>query len=419
MPSGGGGFGGGGGGGGGFSGGGYHGSSGSGGGGGGPGTIIIASVTTIIVVMIVLMVRFTSNVNLSEDTFYSPGDTRLIELNTLFCRKITLSESSFFTDADLFLLTNEEIPSITDRNNFTITGEYVIGNNEFQFWQYHLYRNSNITISACIPSTQSGTSRVQGVSLFVVKGNGNYESWKVDGSSSHAYYHSVVDRVCNHTNSSDAGLNTITNITINDEDEWYVAFAIFDADLGNVSVELFFERFQYTTESLANISETCSTSSDGDCSLDVGFRSDRKYGLIVTTIPDIDDIDWEENVDVDWSCSRNHGGYFLVIGVPIFGLIIIIVLIICGIICGFCVYDSLDNIKSCCRRLTPSGNTRRPVLPVAMTSFTADPSVKESSDEPNDVPEEVLRMQAGEDGPSPYTTDSSNPPPYDAKHNYF
>lgn len=414
MPSGGGGFGGGGGGGGGgFGGGHYHGGSGSGGG-GGPGTIIIAVVVTFIVIMIVLMVRFTSNVNLSEDTFYSPGDTRLIELNTLFCKKITLSESSFFTDANLFLLTNEEIPSITDRNNFTITGEFVIGNNEFQFWQYHLYRNSNVTISACIPSTQ-GTSTTQGVSLFVIKGNDNYASWKVDGSSSHAYYHSVVDRVCNRTNSDAVGLYNVTNVTINEEDEWYVAFASFDVGLGNVSVELFFERFQYSTESLASISETCSTSSDGDCSLDVGFRSDRKYGLIVTSIPDIDDIDWGENVDVDWSCSRNHGGYFLVTGVPIFGLMIIIALVIGGIIIGFCVYDNLDKIKSCCRRSTPSANTRRPVPLV----FAAAVPFKQSSGEPNDVPEEVLRMQAGEDGPPTYTTNSSNPPPYDAKHNYF
>ena len=67
------------------------------------------------------MVRYTANMNTSSDTYYSPGDSRLIELNTIFCDRIKLSESSPRTDAELNLLTKNEIPPITDRSNLRLT----------------------------------------------------------------------------------------------------------------------------------------------------------------------------------------------------------------------------------------------------------------------------------------------------------
>ena len=356
---------------------------------------------TLVIIMISLMVRYTQNVNESDETYYSPGDTRLIELNTLFCRKITLSESSTFTNADLFLLTKEEIPSITDQNNFTISQGFALQSQEFQFWQYHLYRNSNVSISACIIEGS-------GVTLYVIKGNNNYNSWTSDGSSSYSEQNIFISQLC--TGITRGG----TTININEEDEWYFVFANTGTGLDQVSVSLNFERFQYTTDSLTGVDQTCSTASDGDCSLDVKFRSERKYALIVTSIPNQGTIDWGENVDVEWDCARNHGGYFLVIGVPIFGLIFLIaigvgvvLLVLCGLKYKHRIrFPRIPTVHFPRLRTSPQDTHE-----ISMSSNTNDPE----SGSTDDVPEEVLKMQqsgASTDPRPPPPPYENAPPPY-------
>ncbi len=335
----------------------------------------------MVVVFIVLVVTISSSVSRgagSGDTFYSPGDTRLIEVNTLFCKRVALSETSAFTDADLYLLTKEEVPPITDRNNFTIATDVTINSQEYQFWQYHLYRNSNITVSACITQGSS-------VSLFIIKGNNNYNNWLSDGSSSYAYLYKFISQNCG----SGTGGSTSTTVNVRDEDEWYVVLANTGSGMDQVSVELSFERFQYSTKSLSGISQQCSTSSNGDCSVDVDFRSDRKYGLIVTSIPQ-SNVDWGENVDVEWDCSRNDLGYFLAIGVPILSLMLIALIVIGIGVLIFCFMKHKPNISSWGRLSSP---------PLATTT----PAVVTKNEE--DVPEEVLKMQQSE-------TRTEPPPPY-------
>ena len=340
-----------------------------------------------VVVFVVLVISLSSSVSResagSGDTFYSPGDTRLVELNTLFCKRVTLSEKSALTDADLYLLTEDEVPPITDRNNFTIATDVTINSQEYQFWQYHLYRNSNITVTACITQGSS-------VSLFIFKGNDNYNNWLSDGSSSYAYLYKFISQSCG----SGTGGTTTTTVNVRDEDEWYVVLANTGTGIDQVSIELKFERFQYSTKSLSGISQQCSTSSNGDCSVDVDFRSNRKYGLIVTSIPQTN-VDWGENVDIEWDCSRNDLGYFLAIGVPILSLLLI-ALIGVGIgVLIFCFMKHKPNISSWGRLSSP-------------------PSATTTTKNENDVPEEVLKMQQSEtrtEPPPPYGT-YPDPPPY-------
>ena len=372
MPSGGGSFGGGGGGGGGGFSGGHYGSGGSSDGRGGCVFFPASILTAIIVVMIYLMVRYTTNVNTGSDTYYSPGDSRLIELNTLFCDRIKLSESSPRTDAELYLLTKNEIPPITDRNNFTIDSDFTVQRNEYQFWQYHLYPNSNVSISACISAGSS-------VTLYVIKGTDNYNNWLSDGSSSYSEQNVLISEFCNV-----AVARNGTALNINQEAEWYFAFANRNERFSSVvSAQLNFERFQYTTEMLSEVNDKCSTIGDGGCNLDVEFRSSRKYALIVTSIPEYPDVDWGENVDVEWKCDRNHGGYFLVIGVPIFGLVFLIILVVVLILGAACLYMNKDKINVCwavdkfhrARKSSPSHDQ----LEVPPTSSYTSSIIKETS----------------------------------------
>ena len=405
MPSGGGSFGGGGGGGGGFSGGGFSGGGGyyhsthygnswRGRGSGRRATPLerlfwtcVAVIIVVVVIMIVLMVRYTRNVNNTGDTFYSPGDSRLIELNSLFCKKIRLSETSTSTDAEMYLLTKDEIPPITNRNNFSIVTSFAVQSQEYQFWQYHLYPNSNVSISACILEGS-------GVNLYIIKGNDNYNSWTTDGSSSRAEQNVFISQLCS------GPTRATTSVIIRDEDEWYFVYANTGTGSDQISIEMDFERFQYNTETLGSIDHTCSTASDGDCSLDVGFRSNRKYALIVTSIPQTDSVDWGENVNVDWKCDWNHGGYFLVIGVPIFSLLIIIAISVGAVFLVIWIVANKHKLH------TPS-------LPsVHFSTATSQPVVPTSyhENELNEIPEEVLKQsQLNTEPPPPY---SQAPPPY-------
>ena len=347
-------------------------------------------VICVIIVMIVLMVRFTSNVNTSGDTYYSPGDSRLIELNTLFCDKVKLSESSPRTDAELYLLTKNEIPPITDRNNFTIDSDFTIQRNEYQFWQYHLYPNSNVSISACISAGSS-------VTLYVIKGTDNYNNWLSDGSSTYSRQNVFISQLC--SGSTRGG----TTLNVNREDEWYFAFANRGSQSSVLSAQLTFERFQYTTNTLSQASHTCSTTANGECSLDVKFRSNRKYALIVTSIPE-DTVDWGENVDVNWKCDRNHGGYFLVIGVPIFGLLFLIIFTILVFVGGLFIYLKKEDITKKVRSWRSSDPQ---VLTTSFTSSATDYSRPEPEPEPK-AEEETKEFDPRIEPPPPYEYASSS-----------
>lgn len=360
---------------------------------------LLLGLLIILVIMITLMIHYTKNVNKGGNTYYSPGDSRLIELNTLFCKKITLTETSTLTDAELYLLTADEIPLITDRNNFTIQSDFSIQSNNYQYWQYHLYPNSNVTISACVFSGSSAT-------LYVIKGTSNFNDWTETGSSSNTYQNVFVSQLC----STNDNANLI--LTITSDDEWYFAFANLGSGTTQISAELDLERFQYTTSTLGNVSSRCSATASDDCSLDVKFRSSRKYALIVTSIPEANVVDWSENVDVDWNCARNHGGYFLVIGVPIFGLIFIILLGVGVVLLGlFCIKYKSEITSTFSGRMniisttTSSSNTSSPPAASAMasTSFNNQQTGEE-------IPEEVLKAESvtRTEPPPAYM---NNPPP--------
>ena len=350
----------------------------------------VAVVIVVVVIMIVLMVRFTRNVNTTGDTYYSPGDSRLIDLNSLFCKKIKLSETSSYTDAEMYLLTKDEIPPITNRNNFSIITDFAVQRQEYQYWQYHLYPNSNVSISACILEGS-------GVTLYVIKGNGNFNNWVDDGSSSHTRQNVFVSQQCSESN------RATININIPNEDEWYFVFANTGTGSDQVSIEMYFERFQYTTETLENIGDKCSTASDGDCSLDVGFRSNRKYALIVTSIPE-DNVDWAENVNVDYKCDRNHGGYFLVIGVPIFSLIFIIAISVGVVFLAIWCAANGSRVSAMRERITTTTTTTtRSAVITTSYNDNIDPSGE-------GIPEEVLKeSKLNSEPPPPY---SQAPPPY-------
>lgn len=75
-------------------------------------------------------------------------------------------------------------------------------------------------------------------------------------------------------------------------------------------------------------------------SIDVTYS--RNYALVVTSIPW--SVDWSENVDVELECDRNHGGLFLVFGLPIICCVVLSVVL--GAIC-FREYKKAEDEHAC------------------------------------------------------------------------
>lgn len=247
---------------------------------------------------------------LSAPVLYSPGDTRLVSYDSFFCDSITLRDNSSQTAASIYLIT--ETPPLTDRNNFTIDSTVTLSDGEYYYWNYYLYPNSNFSTEVCIHSPGSDGM------FYMVKGRGN--SYFSSGVPPFAKAKFSINKVC--------PVVQRFSYQICDEDEYY--FAYYKSSQNGVPLQLTltlsFERFEYSTSDLAS-QANCSITSAGECTVTVPYGS--KYrALIVTNTSE--NVDWEENVDVSWSCANRGWAYAVVILLPIATAV---VLIVCFIYC--------------------------------------------------------------------------------------
>ena len=328
----------GGGGGGGFGGGGgYYGGSSSGRGGGGNccTSIISCIIVFVVVFVIVLPITLTRRSGSSVPVFYAPGDSRIVSYSSFFCAGITLIDRSMRTGSSLYLI--RETPPLTDRNEFTIRNSSIsLPDNMYNFWNYYLYPNSNFTTEVCTrPNSADGT-------FYVIRGRGNFQSWTNNPSTDDALGFFSIDIPC-------SGTRHRYSFNARIEDEYY--FVYYNNRGGSrsqsreslrLNVTIFVERFQYSTsgldedESVAN----CSVPSVGECTLTVPYGSDHR-ALIVTDIPD--DVNWEENVDVNWHCVNRGWAVAVVVLVPLLTIAGVIGAVITAIVC----YIKRESIKDC------------------------------------------------------------------------
>lgn len=243
----------------------------------------------------------------SASELYSPGDTRLVSYNSFFCASITLTDNSSQTAASIYLIT--ETPPLTDRNNFTIDSTVTLSDNEYYYWNYFLYPNSNFSTEVCSHSPGSDGM------FYITKGRVNNFASPVAKFS--------INKVCSVVQRF--------SYQIYDEDQYF--FVYYKSSQNGVplqlKVTLSFERFEYSTSDLAS-QANCSITSAGECTVTVPY--DSKYmALIVTNTSE--NVDWEENVDVSWNCANRGWAYAVAIILLLVAPVVLIVCIIIIIIC--------------------------------------------------------------------------------------
>ena len=248
--------------------------------------------------------------------FYSPGDSRLHSFSSFFCESITAVVDSTDTGVSLALVNSP--PLLTDQNNFTIADQRTLRSRRFRFWQYHLYPNSNISISIC-----NTVGRSNQVNAYLVKGNSNANNWGQSPSSVHAELFRSVRGRCPQ--------RRIITYNVKEEDEYYV-FLYNPQSTSSISYSatLQFERFEYALPPDNASVDSCSAPAPGgQCTVDIPYGTGSQLALVVTTIPE--NVNWGENVDVSISCNRRDWAYAIVILLPILVIIAVIVCIVTSI----------------------------------------------------------------------------------------
>ena len=267
-------------------------------------------VTVCIVAPIALIVSSDVLIFSSTDiatNFFSPGDSRLIQFSSFFCEGVDVKVDSAATGATLFLV--DTPPPLSDANNFTIADSRTLGEHKFQFWQYYLYLDSNISVSICIDKKFR-------LDIYIIKGNSNANYWARSPGRKHAKLFQRVTKKCPQQHSF--------SYTVQEEDQYYIIFHnSLSKEMVSYNLELSIQRFEYSIES-DNYSEICYAPSGAQCSVDIPYDTGSQLALVVTSIPL--DVDWEENVDVVTSCRRRHWAYAVVILTTILAFTAIVVL---------------------------------------------------------------------------------------------
>ena len=217
--------------------------------------------------------------------FYSPGDSRLMSFSTQSCKSITIKVNSTATGA--FLVLTNTTPSLTDQNTFNISDQRTLNPRRFRFWQYHLYPNSNISISVC-------SSSYSPVEVYLVKGNSNANKWSSSSSSKYFELFSRVRKRCPQE-------QTITYNVI-EEDEYYVILfnSLKESDV-SYNATLKYERFEYALPAVNTSLNSCFEPSGGQCILDIPYGTGFQQALVLTSVPA--NVDWAENIDINISCT--------------------------------------------------------------------------------------------------------------------
>ena len=240
--------------------------------------------------------------------FYSPRDSRLLSFSSFFCKGIKVETNSTATGATIALVNST--PTLANKNSFRISVRRTLRSEQFHVWQYYLYPNSNISVTAC-------NLRSAPVDVYLVKGNSNANNWGRSPSSDHAELYRSVFFECPQQ-------QTIT-YKVNEEDNYYVFVNSYLRIKTSYSASLQFERFQYSIPpgNASESSHSCFAPSGGKCRVDIPYGTGSQQALVVTTVPE--NVNWDEKVDMNINCDRRIWAYAIIITLPTLATIFIIV----------------------------------------------------------------------------------------------
>lgn len=265
--------------------------------------------TFLFVLVLILPLHYSNDTvrdNEGNNHIYAPTDTAIISFSHPFCDQLTLhsTDSEFFVQVTLYLL--EQTPTLRVDNKATFYREPRLVN-DYEYWRMFLYPGSRVGYSACsIVSTEPP------VTFYLVKGNSNYERWKIDHSSTHIDRKEIV-AAC------EDNYNATFTFEAKSEDNYYFIFDSGDASLESVTGVTFdFERTLYDISNNSTILSECSVILNDSTSCGVSVPHTSKPVALLELVSLVrDPMEWDADIRVGVSCSARVWLY-MVIAISVF-----------------------------------------------------------------------------------------------------
>lgn len=312
--------------------------------------VTLAIAFVIIVIVGVVATRFDNNY--VSPSYLSPGDTRIVGPSSTLCESTTLNNPTSTVSATVYLL--QKKPDLSARNNFTVTDEFTMNYEDYQYKSFYLYPGSTYTLSSCLVSGS--------VKYYIIKGKSNFDSW-VSSPYNSNYNYQLYSNRCGGSNKTDGQ-------TFNSEDEYYfVYYNILYAPV-DVAVTLTFYRTEYMPQT-GGVVDSCTAPPTSSCSVTIPYNSNYWF-LVETTHPS--DGQWDTNINVGTSCNARVWVYVVIVFAPLIGVVVIVA----SIIAVCCCIKRVSGYK----RLPTTTEQSPPSVPSAPKQYDQPPQYVASSAPP-------------------------------------
>ena len=263
--------------------------------------------------------------------YYLPGDTWLVNYSSFWCQGLTMS--SINGSASLYL--DPETPTLSDENSLHHTNVTTTPQRNYWYsFYYHLHPNSSIFVQGCTDVTYDV------VSISIIEGLADAEMFtrKVDIGGCCSVQSVDVTTTC------DLGNNTMSYTTLATEKYFIMIYASTESTTATVSWSI--NRTEYTP---SNASESCSSTDDVPCTLDVPFLSNYTALLVKNMSEDANGLSL---YPVSIHCESRPAA-----------LVIVTIVVFVAAMCAFTVVSCMC-VQCCCRRYFGGKKTgkRAPLL---------------------------------------------------------
>ena len=271
------------------------------------------------------------NISISPNNgHYLPGDTRLVNYSSLWCQGLTMSSN--YGSASLYL--DPETPTLSDENSLHHTNVTTTPQRNYWYsFYYHLHPNSSIFVQGCADYTSH---------IFIIEGQAAADAFaravdNYDGTCC-SVRSLEITTVCGYGN------DAMNYTTLATEKYFIMIYAYTESTTATVSWSI--NRTEYSP---SDTSESCSSSNDVPCTLDVPFQSNYTALLVKNMTEDANGL---YLYPVSIHCESRPAT-----------MIIVTVVVFVAAMCAFTV-ASCVCVRCCCRRYFGGKKTgmRAPLL---------------------------------------------------------
>ena len=246
---------------------------------------------------------------------YTPGDTRLVSVDSSFCSGASVSGTNSVLEATFYALSRP--PALTSWNNFTLNESSVsVPFSGYVNYQFYLHKGSAANVRSCLAG-----SLVSSLRLLIIKGTSNFNSWVKRPSTSRALHSYTISQTC-------PGSDTFDFQSTGDDYYFFVYYNTARSTSARVSVWLQFYRTQYTVNP-SDVLSSCQYDGVGSCS--ISTTSGATYLLVVSN-----DRPHSQDGDFSVRCIANGGMIAVIVLIPLLVLALLVAVII--VVACYCRY---------------------------------------------------------------------------------